>query len=189
MGVQVRIVLYAPGEPVAAEAARAAFGRVAALEDVMSDYRPASELMRLSAQFSDPSGGPPVPVSDDLFAVLTQAQRLARISEGAFDVTVGPHVKLWREARRTGRLPPRNVLKAAAKQVGWRHVRLDSVRQTVQLAIPGMQLDLGGIAKGYAADEAIATLTHHGIDQALVEIGGDIVVSGPPPGQTGWRIR
>ena len=185
MGVQVRIVLYALDEAMAEKAARAAFERIAALEDVMSDYRPASELMRLSAQ----SGGPPVPVSEDLFAVLTQAQHLAAISEGAFDVTVGPHVKGWREARRTGRLPPPGVQEAAAKRVGWQHVRLDSAQQTVHLAVPGMQLDLGGIAKGYAADEAITVLAHHGIGQALVEIGGDIVVSGPPPGQAGWRIR
>ena len=185
MGVQVRIVLYAPDKAIAEEAARAAFGRVAALEDVMSDYRPASELMRLAAQ----SGGPPVPVSDDLFAVLTQAHYLAKISDGAFDVTVGPYVKRWRAVRRSGRLPPPDVQGTIAKRVGWQHVRLDSARQTVQLTAPEMQLDLGGIAKGYAADEAIATLARHGIALALVEIGGDIVVSGPPPGQAGWRIR
>ena len=185
MGVQVRIVLYAPDEAVAEAAARAAFGRIAALENVMSDYRPTSELMRLSAQ----SGGHPVPVSDDLFAVLAQAQHLAQLSEGAFDVTVGPHVQRWREARRTGRLPAPDVQAATANRVGWQHVHLDSAQQTAQLTALDMQLDLGGIAKGFAADEAIKTLTHHGIDQALVEIGGDIVVSGPPPGQDGWRIR
>ena len=185
MGVQVRVVLYAPNEAAAMEAARAAFARIADLEDVMSDYRPASELMWLAAQ----SGGPPVPVSADLFAVLAQAQHLAAISDGAFDVTVGPYVKLWRQARRDGRLPPPTARAAAATNVGWEHVRLDSARQAIQLLAPSMQLDLGGIAKGYAADEALKALQDYGIDRALVEIGGDIVVSGPPPDRDGWRIR
>ena len=185
MGVQVRLVLYAPGEAAAVEAARAAFARIAALEDVMSDYRPTSELMQLSAR----SSGPPVPVSADLFTVLAQAQRLARLSGGAFDVTVGPHVRLWRQARKDGRLPDPDVREAAAARVGWTSVRLDSARQTVQLLAPHMQLDLGGIAKGYAADEALEVLRAYGVDQALIEIGGDIAVSGPPPGRDGWRVR
>ena len=189
MGVQVRLVLYAPNEPAAVEAARAAFARIAELEDIMSDYRPASELMRLSARFSDAPGGPPVPVSADLFSVLAQAQHLAEVSDGAFDVTVGPYVKVWRQARKDGRLPPPAVREAAAERVGWTSVRLDSARQTVQLLAPSMQLDLGGIAKGYAADEALGVLQNHGIDRALVEIGGDVAVSGPPPGRAGWRIR
>ena len=189
MGVQVRLVLYAPNEPAAVEAARAAFARIAELEDIMSDYRPASELMRLSARFSDAPGGPPVPVSADLFSVLAQAQHLAEVSDGAFDVTVGPYVKVWRQARKDRRLPPPAVREAAAERVGWTSVRLDSARQTVQLLAPSMQLDLGGIAKGYAADEALEVLQNHGIDRALVEIGGDVAVSGPPPGQAGWRIR
>lgn len=185
MGVQVRMVLYAPDTANAEDAARAAFARIAALEDVMSDYRPTSELMRLAAR----SGGPPVPVSDDLFAVLAQAQRLAARSGGAFDVTVGPYVRLWRQARRDGRLPSPEARERAAAKVGRQHVRLDSARQTVELRVPGMQLDLGGIAKGYAADEAIEALRERGIDRALVEIGGDVVVSGPPPGREGWRVR
>lgn len=185
MGVQVRLVLYAPTESQAFEAAEAAFGRIAALEQVMSDYQPSSELMRLGLH----AGGAPVPVSDDLFAVLQRAQRLARLSDGAFDVTVSPYVQLWRHARRTGALPHPDSLAAASRRVGWQKLHLDASTQQVHLTVPGMQLDLGGIAKGYAADEALSVLRRHGIASALLEIGGDLRVSDAPPGREGWRIR
>jgi thiamine biosynthesis lipoprotein len=185
MGVRARIVVYAPDELTAARAARAAFGRIAALDSVLSDYRPDSELMRLSAR----AGQGPVPVSRELFEVLSHAQRLARLSGGALDVTSGPLVRQWREARRTGTLPTPEARRAAAARVGWRAVRLDSAAQTVALLLSGIQLDLGAIAKGYAADAAIATLREHGVPRALVELGGDIVVGAPPPGRRGWRVR
>jgi len=185
MGVQVRILLYAPDSSTAARACVAAFSRIAELDDMMSDYRPASELMRLCAQ----AGGPPVPVSDDLFLVLQRAQDLAQRSGGAFDVTVGPYVRLWREARKTGQLPSAEDLQRARELVGWQGMRLDPQAKTVQLLVPGMQLDLGAIAKGYAVDCALATLKQQGIASALVEAGGDIVMGEPPPGKRGWRIE
>lgn len=185
MGVQVRIVAYAPDRATAERACAAAFARFAVLEDVLSDYRPTSELMRLCAR----SGGPPVPISDDLFRVLAQAQEMARRSNGAFDITVGPYVALWRAARRTGVLPTLAALRAARARVSWRKLRLDAKRRTAQLLVPGMRLDPGGIAKGYAADRAQAVLRERGITRALVEAGGDVVVSGPPPGETGWQVE
>jgi thiamine biosynthesis lipoprotein len=185
MGVQVRITLYAPDEPSAERACAAAFRRFAGLEDILSDYRPSSELMRLCAR----AGGPPVPVSPDLFLVLERAADLSRRTGGAFDVTVGPYMALWRKARKTGKLPAAADLQTAARLVGWRKVRLDEEKRTVQLLVPGMRLDLGGIAKGYAGDCAQAVLKQHGVTRALVEAGGDIVVSGPPPGKDGWRIE
>lgn len=185
MGVQARIVLYAPDEAVARKAARAAFDRIAALEDVMSDYRPGSEVRRLCVQ----PAGTPVPVSADLFAVLERAVWLSRLSDGAFDVTVAPVVQLWRTARRSGRLPSEAARRAALARVGWRHVRLDAAARTVTLGRSGMQIDLGGIAKGYAIDQALAVLQAHGVERALVELGGDMVVGAPPPGEPGWRIR
>jgi thiamine biosynthesis lipoprotein len=185
MGVSVRLTVYAPGEAAAKSACSAAFERVGQLEDVMSDYRPTSELMHLCAR----AGTGPVPVSSDLFTVLQYAQDVAARSDGAFDVTVGPFVQLWRRARKTGQLPERDELNDAAVRTGWRLIRLDSSRRTVELIRPGMRLDLGGIGKGYAGDAAIATLKQHGIDRALFEAGGDIVVSGPPPGKRGWTIE
>ena len=185
MGVQARIVLYAPDTVHAERAATAAYARIAELDDILSNYRPASELMRLSAA----SGGPPVRVSPELFTILSRAQHLASISDGAFDITVGPYAKLWREARRAGHLPDPEQLQETAARVGWQNVRLDSRRRTVQLIAPGMELDPGGIAKGYAGDQALAVLRRHGIRSALIEFGGDIVIGDPPPGESGWLIR
>jgi thiamine biosynthesis lipoprotein len=185
MGVDARLVVYAPDRPAAEDACAAAFARIAALDSMMSDYRHDSELNRLSAR----AGGPPTRVSPELFLVLRRAQDVARNSRGAFDVTVGPMVALWRQARKTGVLPAPAAIERARRRVGWRKLRLDERARTVRLATPGMKLDLGGIAKGYADDEAQRVLRQHGITRALVEMGGDIVVSGPPPGKAGWTIR
>ena len=185
MGVDARLVVYAPDRPTAEDACAAAFARIAALDSIMSDYRRDSELTRLSAR----AGGPPTRVSPDLFLVLRRAQEVARNSGGAFDVSVGPLVALWRKARKTGVLPDPAEIQRARRVVGWRKLRLDEGARTVRLAVRGMKLDLGGIAKGYADDEAQRVLQQHGITRALVEMGGDIVVSGPPPGTDGWTIR
>jgi thiamine biosynthesis lipoprotein len=185
MGVDARLVVYAPDRPTAEDACAAAFSRIAALDSMMSDYRRDSELVRLC----DRAGGPPVRVSPDLFLVLRRAQAVARRSGGAFDVTVGPVIALWRKARKTAVLPDPAAVERARRQVGWQKLRLDEGARTVRLTVPGMKLDLGGIAKGYAADGAQRVLKEHGITRALVELGGDIVVSGPPPGTDGWTIR
>src|SRR5207245_2116736 len=148
----------------------------------MSDYQATSELMQLCAK----AGGDPAPVSEELFFVLSKAQEVSKLSDGAFDVTVGPVVKLWRRARRTQKLPDPDQLAKALELVGYEKMHLDSKKRTVKLDKAGMQLDLGGIAKGYAGDEAQAVLKKHGITRALVAAGGDIVVSGAPPDTDGW---
>lgn len=184
MGTRFKVVLYAPDEATANRAAKAAFARVAELDGVMSDYRPTSELMQLCGK----AGGPPVRVSDDLYVVLAKAQEVSRLSDGAFDVTVGPVVRLWRIARRTQELPDQEALARARGLVGYQNIKLDPTNRTVHLLKPGMLLDLGGIAKGYAADAALAVLKKHEIDRALVAAGGDIAVSGPPPDAQGWKV-
>ena len=188
MGTTFRVVLYAAGEPAAKAAADAAFARVAALDQVMSDYKKDSELMTLCRAFAT-EAGPPVPVSAELFFVLSKAQELSKASDGAFDVTVGPVVQLWRLARRTQQLPDATELSAARARVGWRKMRLDPAKRTVQLTTPGMQLDLGGIAKGYAADEALKLLREkHGISRALVAAAGDITCGDAPPDKPAWDV-
>jgi thiamine biosynthesis lipoprotein len=121
--------------------------------------------------------------------VLQRAQSLAERSGGAFDVTVGPYVNLWRLARREGALPDPARLAKARLSVGYQHVILDPANRTVTLLAPDMRLDLGGIAKGYAVDQALHVLGRFGVGSALVSGGGDLAVSGPPPGQRGWRIE
>ncbi|MGQ9523712.1 MAG: FAD:protein FMN transferase [Armatimonadota bacterium] len=179
------ITLYAPDISTAERACRAAFRRVAEIEQIMSDYRPTSELMRLCSK----AGGEPVRVSDHLFFVLERAVLLSERTQGAFDVTAGPFVQLWRRARSTGQFPTERELSEAKERVGYRKMRLDAKRRTVQLLVRGMRLDLGGIAKGYALDCALAELRRWGVRRAMLEAGGDIVVGQAPPGSAGWRIR
>ncbi len=185
MGIDARLVVYATDKTAAEKACSAAFARIAVLDGIMSDYRKDSELMRLC----DKAGGPAVPVSVDLYTVLKRAQDVSRRTGGAFDVTVGPLVQVWRAARRAAKLPTEADILAAKKLVGWRKMRFNDRDRTVRLSTKGMRLDLGGIAKGYAADEAQKVLKSFGIERALVEMGGDIVVSGPPPGTQGWNVQ
>lgn len=185
MGVDARLVVYAKDQTTAEKACSAAFDRIGDLDGIMSDYRKDSELNRLC----DKAGGPPVAVSRDLFLVLSRSMELSKRSSGAFDITVGPLIKLWRATRKSGVLPTQAEIDLARRLVGYHRIILDPKRQTIKLTAPGIRLDLGGIAKGYAGDEAIKVLKGFGVTRALVELGGDIVVSGPPPGKKGWAIR
>jgi thiamine biosynthesis lipoprotein len=177
------MVLHAPSDGVAADAARSAFARIAELDDKMSDYRPRSEV-RLLSQYP----GDWQIVSPELFAVLARAEDISRKSGGAFDVTVGPLVQLWREARRARQLPDAEALTRAKSRSGAPLLEVDTLRGMVKLWVRDMQIDLGGIAKGYILQEALATLRKKGVTSALVEAGGDVVVSDAPPGQAGWSV-
>lgn len=184
MGVQIRLVMYAADAAQAETGARAAFERVAELDSILSDYRVDSELNQLAKD----AVGTPKKLSDPLWTVLERAQDVARRSSGAFDVTCGPVVRLWREARKMKTLPSASALAAALSRSGWEKMTLDPAARTATLAQPNMQLDLGGIAKGFAGDEAIRVLREKGIDRALFEGGGDLVASKSPPGLPGWKV-
>jgi FAD:protein FMN transferase len=184
MGTLVRIKLYADGAGQAKAAFRAAFDRIAQLDDALSDYKPASELNRICRT----AVARPVEAGADLFRVLEASQKLAGETDGAFDVTLGPVIRLWRQARNTNRLPDSAALREAAGRCGYRKLHLDPAKQTVMLDQAGMQLDAGGIAKGYAADAALSILAQLGIRSALVAASGDLAFGDPPPGQRGWKI-
>lgn len=186
MGLPFRIVLYAPDAAAANAAAEVAFARISQLNDCLSDYDADSELSRLSRTAGEDR---PVPVSADLWTVLERSQALARRTDGAFDVTVGPVVSLWRKARREKRLPQADRLAEARAAVGWRKLELDPRARTATLLVPDMRLDLGAIAKGYAVDEALKVLRARGVKRALVAGGGDMAVGNAPPGKPDWRIE
>lgn len=185
MAVPVKLVLYAVDAASANRAAEAAYQRFSQLNLIFSDYDPQSELRRLCRSAGE---GKAVRVSDDLWQVLQRAQRLAVRSQGAFDVTVGPVVRLWRRARRREAMPPVDRLAEARSRVGYQYIQLNPAEQTVELQKAEMRLDLGGIAKGYAVDAALKVLAEHGISSALVDAGGDIGLADPPPGAQGWII-
>jgi len=185
MGTIFRIVLYAGNATLASEASSEAFERVEQLEQIFSDYREDSELMRVCRTASQS----PQRVSPDLFSILQSSQRVSELSDGAFDVTIGPVVRLWREARRQRRLPEAEQLSKAKLAVGYRNVVLDPDDLSVFLKRDHMSLDLGAIAKGYAADQARMVLEKHGIHCALVAAGGDLSIGDPPPGAAGWDVE
>ncbi len=184
MGTTVKVVLYAASQREAREVADAAMKRIAALDATLSDYRDDSELSRLTRE----AVGRAVPVSDDLFRVIDASQQLAARTGGAFDITVGPLSRLWRRARRQIERPSEADLAAARAVTGYRLLTLDRAARTVTLAKPGMRLDAGGIAKGFAADEALGVLRQRRVTRALVAVGGDIAVGEAPPGAAGWQV-
>ncbi len=184
MGTRFQITVFAPNQELGKKAMEQAFARIAHLNTLLSDYLPDSELMKLCAQ----AGKGPILISSELFLVLEHSQKLARQSEGAFDCTVGPYSVLWRRARKSLLLPDTSELANARSKVGYSHLSLDSKAKTAQLLLPGMRLDLGGIAKGFAADEALLVLKSHGLSRSLVAAGGDVVCGDSPPGKAGWDI-
>jgi len=185
MGSPFRLVFYADSDALATEAARLAFARIETLNETLSDYRDGSEINRLSASSGS---GEWVAVSDDLFKILFISKKISRLTRGTFDVTVGPAVQLWRRAMRRNGFPTEAELKEARRAVGCRHVKLRRRTQSVKLVRRNMRLDLGGIGKGYAADEAMKELEKVGIKSGLIDAGGDLALNDPPPGKTAWEI-
>ena len=184
MGTRIRIVAWAAPDAGRAQAAlESALERVASIERAVSDWLPGSPARRLGERV-----GARVPLDPDLLEVLRHSERAHRLTGGAFDPTVGPWTRLWRRAARQGRLPDAAELEAARASIGWEHVELDLEAGTVRVARPGMGFDFGGIAKGWAADEALEVLAEHGLTVALVDAGGDVAVRGVPPGSSGWRV-
>lgn len=180
MGTRFSVTCHGSDEAAAKAAAAEAFAEGEKINAVASDYLPDSELMRL------PAGGAEVEVSPLLAELLKVSRSLAERCEGAFDPTLGPLTTLWRESRRTGELPADGIRAAAVSACGWRELELAG--RTVRLKKPGMRLDLGGIAKGFAADRMFEVMKRHGFARTCIAAGGDLRLGDPPPGKTGWKV-
>ncbi|MCX6853323.1 MAG: FAD:protein FMN transferase, partial [Verrucomicrobia bacterium] len=183
MATTFRIACHAENAAVAEKATDACFKRIAELNAIFTDYDPTSELMRLCA----PDAVYPKAVSASLYGILKRARQLAEQTQGAFDPTCGHLSQLWRRAKRQGKLPPADRLQKAIAATDWRRITLHPESRSITLKA-GTLLDLGGIAKGYAADECQRILKEHGITRAVIQAGGDTAVSGAPPGQSAWPI-
>lgn len=190
MATTFRISLHAESKAQADAAADAAFKHIAFLNTVFSDYEPNSELILL-CNAANAAPGTGVKASATLFGLVARSLELARKTEGAFDLTSGNLTHLWRRAKRQKKLPPADRLQQALAATDWRAVTLDAdpAAQTIAFTRGGMLLDLGGIAKGHAADEGLRILREHGITRALVMAGGDIAIGDPPPGADAWEIK
>ncbi len=185
MGTHMRIALYASDEASAKAAAEAAFDRVGDIESKISSWKDDSELSRLVA--TDWSTSEPVTISEDLYRCLKIGYEFGERSDGALDITAGPLIALWREAREDGVLPTRQALDAAKQQVGWQRIHLGEDGRSVRLE-PGTQIDFGAFGKGYAIDEAARVLFDRRMFVYLIDFGGDIALGDAPAGKTGWKI-
>ena len=185
MGTIARIMVTAENSPQADRAISAAFDKIFHIEKLMSDYDPDSQL----SQVNQNAFKAPLQVDAELFEVLATAKAYSCLSDGAFDVTIGPVVQLWRKAKEDNITPEAGALKKAKAAVGYENLILNTENKTVQFAKEGMFLDLGGIAKGYAIDKAIEILQAAGVKGAMVDIGGDLRCFGTPAnGKEHWLI-
>jgi FAD:protein FMN transferase len=186
MGSSVSIVLYGREQARLESAADAAFREVHRLDDLLSNYKAASEWSRVNRE----AGHGAVRVSDELFALLSRCLEYSRQSGGAFDITVGPLMKTWGFYKGEGSLPRPAEVSAVLERVGYRYVDLDPGPNTVRFTRPGVELDPGGIGKGYAVDRMVEVLKQSGVDIALVSASGSSIygMGAPPDEPRGWEI-
>jgi len=186
MGTVFTIVSYGREARFLAQVANEAFDEIDSLDAQMSHYKVESELSRINRR----AAHEPVLVEPRLFALIAKALRFSQESEGAFDITVGPLMKAWGFFRGVARVPPRGELARVMKRVGYRHIQLDDKQRTIRFAVDGLELDLGGIAKGYAVDRAVDILRANGVNSALVSSGASSIYAlGAPPGERAWRVN
>ena len=185
MGSPFNLVIYSLDSVAASQAALHTFRMIDTLNEIYSDYLPASELNRLCATAGSNEW---VKVSEPLFCILQKAYMASSVSSGSFDITMSPVTRLWRTARRQKRLPAKDSIALAMNSVGYRFIQFDTLQKKVCLQKAHMQLDLGGIAKGETAQRAYNRLKALGFPFSLVDAGGDIVAGEVPGGIAGWRI-
>jgi len=162
-----------------------ALDEVDRIDRLMSHYKPDSSLSRLNREAAQA----PVQVDPELFDFIADSMRYYRDSQGAFDITVGPLMKAWGFFGGEGHMPAAGALEEARRHVGGNHVIMNATDRTIRFDQPGVELDLGGIAKGYAVDRAVRLLRDRGVAAALVSAGGSTTYGlGTPPGGDGWEV-
>ena len=185
MGTYCRIVLETGSNQRIVQAGLdAALAEMHSIEALASTYRPDSEI----SQLANLKPNSPRILSPQIYTVFERSLYYSRLTDGAFDVTVGPLMQLWRTAAQQDALPSSDQIAAALELVGYRKITLDSQSRTITLSQPGMSITLDAIVKGYAADQALAAIRKAGARSALLDLGGDIVCFGQPPGRLGWKI-
>jgi thiamine biosynthesis lipoprotein len=185
MGTVFTVVAYGRDPRYLAQVANEAFEEIDRLDAQMSNYRPESELEGINRRAAHEA----VVVEPKLFHLIRDALRYSEETGGAFDITVGPLVKAWGFFRGQGRLPRQSELTEAMKRVGCRHVKLDPAARALRFDAEGVELDLGGIAKGYAVDQVVEILRANGVSSALVSSGtSSLYALGAPPAERGWKV-
>lgn len=186
MGTTFGVTVYGTDRDRMTSAVEAAFEEVNRLERLLSNYRPDSEWSKVNRKAAEG----PVKVSAELYSLLERCLEVSRASEGAFDISVGPLMKVWGFYRGTGRLPAKGEIAAALAKTGYKHVMLDPKEQTVRFTREGVELDPGGIGKGYAVDKMVEVLKENGITSALITAGGSSIYGlGTPNNDVGWEVK
>jgi thiamine biosynthesis lipoprotein len=179
------IEAYGPDANLVAAAVNDAFDEVDRIDRLMSHYKPDSPLSRLNREAASQA----VVVDQELFDFIADAMRYTRQSDGAFDITVGPLMKTWGFFGGEGHMPSDADLDEARRHVGATHVTLNAAARTIRFDQPGVELDLGGIAKGYAVDRAVGLLRARGVAAALISAGGSTIYGlGAPPDSGAWEV-
>lgn len=185
MGTDFTLYLYSSNASEASAVSDEVFDEVDRLEQLLSNYRESSELSRINRNASTA----PVTTDPEMFDFLSSAQHWSRASDGAFDITVGRLMKAWGFYRHSGRIPPPGELTRLRSQTGWQKVELRAAGRTVRFTSPGVELDPGGIGKGFAVDAAVRILRADHVFAALLSAGESTIYAlGAPPQSDGWRI-
>jgi thiamine biosynthesis lipoprotein len=184
MGTLLEITIYAADDIFADKVITSAFDEVARLEYIFSIYRQESDVSRLNHA----ALGIPISVSNEFITLLTRCRLITERTHGAFDVTVGPLVNLWKDAEKRGVLPSETAINLTMKSVGIQNLVIDNGQNTVTRLHEGVKLDFGGIAKGYAIDCVADIIKKAGVTAALINFGGQYLAVGPPEDQPFWRI-
>jgi thiamine biosynthesis lipoprotein len=187
MGSTYSIALYGYDRVKMEAAVDAAFDEVRRLDELLSNYQPGSQWSEVNRD----AATKPVLVSPELFQLLAACLEYSRESEGAFDITVGPLMKVWGFYKGSGHLPHKPEIAAALAKVGYRHIRLDPAAQTVRFDRSGVEMDPGGIGKGYAVDRMVEVLRQNGVRTALVAGSGSSIygMGAPPDEPRGWPVK
>jgi len=187
MGTELKMILYAENESKSAFAISAVLEELDDRSKPINNYNPASEVSRLAGLES----GRSLTLSRELSEVLLASKRWHELSHGAFDVTAGASLELWSRARKQKMLPRDPEIRQAMQHSGWERVILTNAGSppvTVTLLSPRVTINVSGIATGYLLDLAMTKLRSQGIESALIDIGGDIIVSNPPPNAEAWTV-
>jgi thiamine biosynthesis lipoprotein len=186
MGTTFSVVLYGSDPAAMSHAADAAFEEAHRLDALLSNYLPESEWSRVNRE----AAAHPVPVSPELFRLLSDCTDYSRATEGTFDLTVGPLMRAWGFFGGEHHVPSHEELAAARKLVGYEHVQLNAADRTVRFDHAGVEIDPGGVGKGYAVDRMVEILRARGIHNGLIAASGSTIfgLGNPPDEPRGWRI-
>lgn len=187
MGTTFTVVVHGPDRTALEVMAREALDEAARIDNLLSNYKPESEWTAMNRA----AGRAPFTASQELFDVIAASLHYSRVTDGAFDISVGPLMKTWGFFRGEGAMPDAVAVTRALEDVGWQRVRIDRATRTIALLASGVELDPGGIGKGYAVDRMAAVLKARGATAALISAGGSSIygLGAPPDSARGWPVR